>query len=239
MALLHVEHLSKAYRMGSAEVNVLRDVSLAVASGESVAIIGASGAGKSTLLHVLGGLDLPSTGRVAFKGADLYGLSERRRAYVRARQIGFVFQFYHLLPELDVIENVVLPAMNHNRGWPGRLRSLMTEPLAAYAAVDRTRAVELLKAVGLWERRHHLPSELSGGEQQRAAVARALINGPELVLADEPTGNLDSATGGQVLDVLFALVREQRQTLILVTHNEKVASRCDRILELKDGGLMR
>ena len=220
--ILQVECLSKTYMLGRAAIPVLRDVSLAVPAGEVISIIGASGSGKSTLLHLLGALDQPSGGTVRFQGRDLYALSAAQRTVVRARHIGFVFQFYHLMPELDVLENVLLPALSGNGG---------------VLAGARARAQSLLAAVGLAGRAKHLPMELSGGEQQRAALARALMNQPDLVLADEPTGNLDSVTGGQVLDFLFALTRGQRRTLVLVTHNIAVARLCDRVLELKDGRL--
>jgi lipoprotein-releasing system ATP-binding protein len=223
--LVTVEHLRKSYALGRASVEVLRDVNLELRLGERVAVIGASGAGKSTLLHVLGGLEQPSGGRVLFKGEDLYGVSARRRNILRATRIGLVFQFYHLLPELDVLENVCLPAMN-----PLAARRLPPE------AVTR-RARDLLEAVGLGKRLTHLPMELSGGEQQRVALARALMNRPSFVLADEPTGNLDPATGRYVLDGLFDLVDREAQTLIVVTHNADVAERCPRVMELKEGRL--
>ncbi|MFA5043144.1 MAG: ABC transporter ATP-binding protein [Kiritimatiellia bacterium] len=218
--ILQVERLRKTYMLGRSAIPVLRDVSLAVRAGEVVSIIGASGSGKSTLLHILGALDQPSDGTVKFQGRDLYALSAVQRTVVRSRQIGFVFQFYHLLPELDVLENVMLPALSRNA--PSGMRD---------------RAQSLLEAVGLAGRANHLPMELSGGEQQRAALARALMNQPDLVLADEPTGNLDSVTGAQVLEFLFALARGEGRTLILVTHNIAVARLCDRVLELKDGCL--
>ncbi len=214
-------HVSKTYMLGKTAVPVLRDVSLAVRAGEVVSIIGASGSGKSTLLHILGALDQPSGGIVQFQKCDLYALSAARRTVVRGKHIGFVFQFYHLLPELDVLENVMLPALSRRSAIGGM----------------RERAQSLLAAVGLAGRANHLPMELSGGEQQRAALARALMNQPGLVLADEPTGNLDSVTGSQVLKFLFALTRGEGRTLILVTHNIAVARLCDRVLELKGGRL--
>ncbi len=223
--LVAAERLRKNYALGHASVEVLQDVNLELRRGERVAVVGASGAGKSTLLHVLGGLDRPTGGRVFFQGEDLYRLSARRRNMLRAARIGLVFQFYHLLPELDVLENVCLPAMN---------------PLAAGRLAPETaarRARGLLEAVGLEKRLSHLPMELSGGEQQRVALARALMNRPAIVLADEPTGNLDPVTGRHVLDGLFALVAREQQTLIMVTHNAEVASRCQRVLELRDGRL--
>lgn len=226
--LLQAVKLSKIYSMGPTLVPVLKEVELSVAPGETVAIVGASGAGKSTLLHILGGLDSPSAGRVFFGGQDLYGLTPRKRTALRARQIGFVFQFYHLLPELDVLENVLLPTMIRmplavRRGWAG---------------AARPRALELLRAVGLAQRADHLPRELSGGEQQRVALVRALMNQPQLLLADEPTGNLDATTGAQVLEALLSLVRRSGHTLIMVTHNQTVAQRCQRTLELRDGRLV-
>ena len=223
-SIIEAEVIGKEYRMGTRSLQVLRGVSVAVQPGEALAIIGPSGAGKSTLLHALGGLDRPSSGVVRFKGRDLYRLSSRERTEIRARQIGFVFQSYHLLPELDVLENVLLPTMTF---WAMR-RS---------ARGHRERAEALLESVGLAERQRHTPLELSGGEQQRVALARALMNEPELVLADEPTGNLDSVTGEQVLGRLFALTRERRHTLVLVTHNTEIAARCDRVIRLKDGSV--
>lgn len=208
--------------MGSRTLEVLRGVSLGVTEGESLAISGISGAGKSTLLHVMGGLDRPTAGRVLYRGRDLYAVGDRERSAVRAQKIGFVFQAYHLLPELTVLENVLLPG------------------LSAYGAFLRgprlrERAAMLLGRVGLSARALHRPNELSGGEQQRVAIARALMNGPELLLADEPTGNLDSRTGEDVLHYLFELAREEGLTLVMVTHNEAVAARCGRHVELRDG----
>ena len=222
--LIEVRQAAKQYRLERIAIDVLRDVSLTVRKGERGSIMGASGAGKSTLLHLLGGLDRPTKGQVLFEGRDLYGLSSGNRTEVRATRIGFVFQSYHLLPELDLVDNVLLPALSR----PGALRRM--EEL-------RARAIGLLDRVGLKARAAHRPLELSGGEQQRAALARALMNNPELILADEPTGNLDSHTGQQVLDYLFALVRESGHTLILVTHNDAVAALCDRQLVLRDGCL--
>ena len=201
---------------------MLRGVSLAVEAGETVAITGKSGAGKSTLLHILGGLDRPTSGRVLFGGRDMYAAGERERSALRASQIGFVFQAYHLLPELTVRENVLLPALGLRGAFlhGGKLRS---------------RAMELLGMVGLSERAGHRPNELSGGEQQRVALARALMNEPKLLLADEPTGNLDSQTGEEVLRLLFGLVAERGLTLLMVTHNDDVAARCSRTSVLRDG----
>ena len=224
-ALIQAEAIHKRYLMGKTELNVLRGASVSVNPGESVAVIGRSGAGKSTLLHVLGGLDRPDAGRVWVGGQDLYALSAGRRTAVRGTRLGFVFQSYHLLPEMDVIENVMLPALARAGWW------------AAVADV-RARARDLLARVGLDDRAAHRPMELSGGEQQRVALARALVNDPEIVLADEPTGNLDGTTGGQVLDHLFTLTRAKGHALLLVTHSEATAARCDRVLRLEAGTLV-
>lgn len=211
--------------MGTTTVSALRGVSVAIAAGETVSIMGASGAGKSTLLHVLGGLEEPSSGNVLYRGKNVYGMRSGEICAYRGSEVGFVFQAYHLLPELDLVENILLPAMARK----GMLRN--------YAAF-RKRAVELADAVGLSSRLNHLPSELSGGERQRVALARALVTDPAVVLADEPTGNLDSQTGGQVLDLLFKLTRDAGKTLILVTHDADVAKRCGRTLVLRDGQLV-
>jgi ABC-type lipoprotein export system ATPase subunit len=220
--IVKTDAITKTYLMGGRPLTVLKKVSVSVQPGETVAIIGPSGAGKSTLLHALGGLDQPTEGTVWFKEQALYGLTPRERTLIRARHIGFVFQSYHLLPELDVLENVLLPTMAF---WKMRRQCV----------AHRQRAEALLETVGLSDRMGHTPLELSGGEQQRVALARALMNEPELVLADEPTGNLDSVTGESILKCLFAMTREQRHTLILVTHNDEVAKRCDRIIHMKDG----
>ncbi len=225
--ILEVEHLSKTFAFARTEVPVLKDISLCVRAGETVSLVGASGAGKSTLLHIIGGLDHPTGGTVVFDGLDIYKMSARKRTLIRSRRIGFVFQFYHLLPELDVLENVMLPAM-----------SIGPFSLVVSSSSPAKRAMALLETVGLADRSRHLPAELSGGEQQRAALARALMNEPDLLLADEPTGNLDSAMGEVVLDSLFALSREKGSTLILVTHNPIVAARCGRNLKLEDGCLV-
>ncbi|HMP77626.1 MAG TPA: ABC transporter ATP-binding protein [Kiritimatiellia bacterium] len=216
------ENLHKTYDLERVRIPVLRGVSLDVRHGERLAITGASGAGKSTLLHVLGGLDRPNEGTVRYEGTDLYSMSPSARTEFRATRVGFVFQAYHLLPELDVLENVMLPALSR----PGALQRMPEL---------RERAARLLDRVGLSHRLNHRPVEVSGGEQQRAALARALMNEPAVLLADEPTGNLDSATGQQVLDYLFALAQENRRTLVLVTHNAEVAGLCDRRLHLRDG----
>ena len=220
--LLRAENLVRSFAMGHRRLDVLRGVSLAVRAGETVAITGKSGAGKSTLLHILGGLDRPTSGRVLFDGRDVYDSGERERSAMRASRIGFVFQAYHLLPELTVRENVLLPALGLRGAFlrGGRLRA---------------RAEELLDMVGLSARATHRPNELSGGEQQRVAIARALMNGPRLLLADEPTGNLDSHTGDDILRLLFGLAADRGLTLLMVTHNDDVAARCSRTIVLRDG----
>ncbi len=223
-AMIQAEFVRKSYALGRNTVEVLRGVSVGVHRGETLSIMGVSGAGKSTLLHLLGGLDKPSGGRVLFEGKDLYSLSQARRNEIRATKVGFVFQSFYLLPELDIVDNVMLPAMSR-RGALRKSRDL------------RERARHLLDRVGLGHRAEHRPLELSGGEQQRVAIARALMNDPAVVLADEPTGNLDSQTGEQVLSSLFDLVDGGDRTLVVVTHNEHIAGLCRRQLILRDGCL--
>jgi ABC-type lipoprotein export system ATPase subunit len=222
--LLEARGVAKTYTMSAKSISVLSSASLTVSEGEAVAVIGKSGAGKSTLLHILGALDHPDAGQVVIGGQDVYACSNRRRESIRSETLGFVFQSYHLLPELDVLENVMLPAMAR-RGYLRGLRGW------------RARAEELLECVGLKDRAGHTPLELSGGEQQRVALARALMNDPQIVLADEPTGNLDSATGKRVLDYLFTLTRDRGHALVIVTHNEGVADSCDSVLHLTDGAI--
>jgi len=220
-AILTANGIERTYTIGKTTLNVLKGVSMDVNKGETVSIMGESGSGKSTLLHVLGGLDNPKAGQVQFKGQNVYRMSPLRRARFRAENVGFVFQSFHLLPELDIVENVALPSM-----------AKRTSKDTAMA-----RAKELLAEVGLAERIGHRPQELSGGEQQRVAMARALMNDPDIIFADEPTGNLDSKTGDKVLHYLFQLVEARRHTLVLVTHSRDVAARCARELFLKDGVL--
>lgn len=220
--VLRAREVHKDYALPGQAIRVLRGVSLTVIRGETLCIRGASGAGKSTLLHILGGLERPTRGEVQCLGSDVYRLPERARAALRGRRVGFVFQSYHLLPELDTLENVMLPGLTELKAWGSR-------------ATLRDRAFELLRHVGLGDRLHHRPMELSGGEQQRVALARSMINRPEILFADEPTGNLDSQTGEQVLELLFHMVDEMRHTLVMVTHNEAVAARCARSLLLRDG----
>jgi len=222
--MLEATALHKTYTLPHKRVEVLKGASLRIRKGERVAIVGRSGAGKSTLLHVLGGLDRPESGEVRVGGLPLYAVSPRRRTAVRAAQIGFVFQSYHLLPEMDVTENVMLPAMT------GAARLTRREM--------RQRAQTLLGQVGLADRATHMPLELSGGEQQRVALARALINEPALILADEPTGNLDRLTGAQIMELLFSLSCTRELALVMVTHSPETAALCDRVLELRDGLLV-
>jgi ABC-type lipoprotein export system ATPase subunit len=217
--LLRARALTKTYTMGKRSLEVLRGVDLDVARGEFLALRGASGAGKSTLLHLIGGLDLPNAGEILFDGSNLVAFSERRLTDFRNRRVGFIFQAYHLLPELTALENVCLPARM------ARISSATVE----------VRGRELLARVGLKDRLDHKPSELSGGEQQRVAIARALINEPELVLADEPTGNLDSKTGSEIIELLKSLRVEKQTTLVIATHDAKVAANAERVIELVDG----
>jgi ABC-type lipoprotein export system ATPase subunit len=217
--LLSARALTKTYILGKRSLDVLRGVDLDVERGELLALRGASGAGKSTLLHLIGGLDSPNAGEILFDGRDLAGFSERQLTQFRNRRVGFIFQAYHLLPELDALENVCLPA---------RMARLNRSTIEA-------RGRDLLARVGLQARLDHKPSELSGGEQQRVAIARALINQPELILADEPTGNLDSRTGGEIIELLKSLRAEKQTTLVIATHDAKVAAHAGRVIELADG----
>ena len=217
--ILRAHDLHKSYDLGRRLIEVLHGVSLEISEGEFLSLQGASGTGKSTLLHLLGGLDDPTSGEVFASGQSLSAMSSARLAKWRNDEVGFVFQSYHLLPEFDALENVLLPArMAH-----------------ANRAESQNRAESLLERVGLAKRKHHLPAELSGGEQQRVALARALINQPQLLLADEPTGNLDSKTGGEVLDLLCELQAEANLTMIIATHDDKVAKRARRTVQLVDG----
>lgn len=219
-AVMEAIGLRKSFVMPHGRIEVLRGADISVGAGETVAILGRSGAGKSTLLNVLGGLDAPDAGEVRFQGAPFSSLSERRRTAIRATGIGFVFQSFQLLPEMTVLENAILPAMA-----AGRLG----------CAAMRRRAAELLDRAGLSHRLSHRPPELSGGEQQRVAIARALMNSPALVLADEPTGNLDGATGRAVLDFLFEMVASIGGAMAIVTHDVSLAARCSRTVTLEEG----
>jgi lipoprotein-releasing system ATP-binding protein len=229
--ILDVRNLFKTYHLGHVDVPVLHGVGLTVQDGEFVAVLGASGSGKSTLLHLLGGLDRADPeprGEILFEGRALTSYSARELDRYRNLDVGFVFQFYHLLPELTVVENVLLgPMIRYGRfGYMAR------------AGKIRTSAEALVTKVGLGHRLGHRPAELSGGERQRVAIARALINEPRLLLADEPTGNLDHVTGGKILDMLLEIRRERRQTMIVVTHDEETAKRADRVIRLMDGRIV-
>jgi putative ABC transport system ATP-binding protein len=217
--MMELQAVTKTYRQGRREVQALRGVSLRVDAGEFVSIMGPSGSGKSTLLHLLGALDTPSAGRALFHGRDLQSLSDRERSLLRRSRIGFVFQFFNLLPTLTAAENVMLPLLlaGRGRGEAGRL---------ALAALER---------MGLRDRADHFPEELSGGEMQRVAVARALVTEPEAVLCDEPTGNLDSATSKEVLDLLRTLPEPGRRAVVLVTHDATAAAYGDRLVHIRDG----
>ncbi|WP_049623398.1 ABC transporter ATP-binding protein [Frateuria defendens] len=219
--ILDARDVSKSVRGPEGQLDILRGVSLAVREGESFAIVGASGSGKTTLLGLLAGLDTPSAGSVRLDGHALEALDEEARADVRRRLVGFVFQSFHLLPALRAEENVMLPLELEGRS----------------DARERARAA--LDAVGLTPRRRHYPAQLSGGEQQRVAIARAFVHGPRLLFADEPTGNLDQRTGQHVADLLFALNRDRQTTLVLVTHDPKLAARCTRQVELQQGSVLR
>ena len=200
-------------------LEVLKGIDLKVREGEILAIVGASGAGKSTLLHILGALDRPTTGEVRFEGKNIFAMNEKELARFRNQNIGFVFQFHHLLPEFTALENVAIPAMIEGKKLE----------------IAKEQATVLLKEVGLGDRLDHKPSELSGGEQQRVAVARALMNQPKVILADEPTGNLDTANGQMLHDLLWNLSKSRRQALVIVTHNTLLASRADRVVQIADG----
>jgi ABC-type lipoprotein export system ATPase subunit len=222
--ILKADGIHKSYRMGTAKVKVLKGVDLAVRQGDFAAVIGASGSGKSTFLHILGGLDRPDEGAVSFDGRDLSRMGARELNRYRNEMVGFVFQFYHLLDELSVLENVLLPAMVS--------RSIGGWFVARRAA--RRRAQELLEQMGLSDRARHKPYQLSGGERQRVAIGRALMNEPRLLLADEPTGNLDSATGNGILNA-FERLNQAGQTIVMVTHDERIAARAARTITLTDG----
>jgi lipoprotein-releasing system ATP-binding protein len=226
--ILVASGLRKTFRMGDSEIQVLSKVDLIVAAGEFIAIEGRSGSGKSTLLHLLGALDECNAGIIAYNGTDIAKLSSARRAVLRNTQFGFVFQFYHLLPELNVLENTLLSAMIEN--------SLLG--FRAKKAELRTRAKDLLSQMGLEHRLRHRPQQLSGGERQRVAIARALMNKPRLLFADEPTGNLDVDTGRQIMAVLERLHQQSGQTIVMVTHDRSLACKADRVMVL-EGGMLK
>jgi len=220
--ILKANNIHKYYPSGKEKLHVLRGLDLEIKRAQILVIIGPSGAGKSTLLHILGGLDCPSKGRVLIDGVDLYKIPDNKRAKLRNEKIGFVFQFYHLLPEFTALENVILPFLIKNA------RKMKKREV-------HNRAYELLDEVGLINRAHHKPDQLSGGEQQRVAVARALMNEPELLLCDEPTGNLDSKSSERLIDLLRSLNEKNHQTLMIVSHNESMNKVADRVIKIKDG----
>lgn len=221
MKILEVTNLSKTYGTGETQVKALDNVSLSVESGEFVAIIGPSGSGKSTLLHILGGVDVPTSGSVVINGVDISNLDETALAIFRRRQIGLIYQFYNLIPILTVKENLTLPLLLDGRKPDERV-------------VD-----DLLKTLGLTERVNHLPNQLSGGQQQRVSIGRALINNPALMLADEPTGNLDSENSREIVSLLRKFNKENNQTVIIITHDEQIAMSADRVIFIEDGKITR
>lgn len=220
MEILKVENLNKTYGKGDNKVEALKDVNLIVNKGEFVVIVGASGSGKSTLLHMLGGLDRPTSGKVIIDGESIYEYKEERLAIFRRRKIGFVFQFFNLIPVLDVEENIALPALMDND------------------KVDKKYLGEIIDILGLKDRRNHLPSELSGGQQQRVSIGRALLNKPSIVFADEPTGNLDSKSSREVIELLKFTAKKYNQTLILITHDINIAPLADRVITIEDGKIV-
>lgn len=221
MEILRVEHLSKVYGKGENEVHALKDVSFSVEKGEFVAIIGPSGSGKSTLLHILGGVDRPTSGKVFMNEQDVYQQKEEQLAIFRRRQVGLIYQFYNLIPILNVVENMTLPVLMDGR------------------KVDEVYLAELLSILGLEGKERNLPNQLSGGQQQRTSIGRALMNSPAVVLADEPTGNLDSRNSQEIVELLKTSNKKYNQTLIVITHDEKIALQADRILAIEDGEITR
>ncbi len=219
MEILRTEHLTKQYGSGDNRVMAVNDVSLSVEQGEFVAIVGASGSGKSTLLHLLGGVDYPTSGKVFIQGEDIYKLNHDKLAVFRRRQVGLIYQFYNLIPILNVKENITLPCE-----LDGKI-------------VDEKRLTDLIRDLGLSDRIQHLPNQLSGGQQQRVSIGRALINHPAIVLADEPTGNLDSKSSDEIVELLKISNKKYKQTIIMITHNLEIAKIADRVLHIEDGRL--
>ncbi|MDR4509153.1 MAG: ABC transporter ATP-binding protein [Candidatus Brocadiaceae bacterium] len=225
--LLQAININKEYTSGEKTLTVLKEINVTIKKGEIVGIIGASGAGKSTLLHILGILDTPSSGALLYKGTDLTKLGAKKHAEIRNRVFGFVFQFYHLLPDFTALENVLLPCLIGSRTANGSSKNEYTK-----------KAVSLLDRVGLGNRLTHKPSQLSGGEKQRIAIVRALINSPELLLCDEPTGNLDTQTGDDIRKLIWELNENFHQTIAVVTHDEKIAKHAGRIIRIADGRIL-
>ena len=220
MEILKVENLCKTYGKGENKVKAVDNVSFSVESGEFVAIIGASGSGKSTLLHLIGGVDRPTSGKVYIDGKDIYTLNDDNLAIFRRRQVGLIYQFYNLIPILNVEENITLPLNLDNRD------------------VNQNKLDELIKVLGLENRRTHLPNELSGGQQQRTSIGRAMITNPAIILADEPTGNLDSKSSDEIVELLKKSNRDYKQTIIMITHNLEIAKVADRIIKIEDGKIV-
>lgn len=220
MKILEVENLTKIYGKGESKVTALDNVSFSVEKGEFVGIVGASGSGKSTLLHLMGGVDRPTSGKVIIAGKDIYSFDDDKLAIFRRRQVGLIYQFYNLIPTLNVEENITLPLLLDNR------------------EVDEKTLNDLLKELGLTERRKHLPNELSGGQQQRTSIGRALITNPSIVLADEPTGNLDSKNSDEIVRLLKKSNKDLKQTIIMITHNMEIAKECDRVIKIEDGKIV-
>lgn len=221
MEILKVENLSKVYGSGEHEVRALDNVSFSIKKGEFVAIIGPSGSGKSTLLHILGGVDYPSSGKVWMDGKDIFAQNEEQLAIFRRRQVGLIYQFYNLIPVLNVMENITLPILLDGR------------------KVNQTRLNELIHLLGLEGRQQHLPNQLSGGQQQRVSIGRGLMNEPVIMLADEPTGNLDSKNSQEIMELLKKSNKQFNQTLIVITHDEDIALQADRIIKIEDGKITR
>jgi len=221
MEILKIENLTKIYGEGENQVRALDGVSFSVEKGEFLAIIGPSGSGKSTLLHILGGVDRPTSGKVWMDGQDVYAQDEEQLAIFRRRQVGLIYQFYNLIPVLDVVENMTLPVLMDGR------------------QVNEARLEELLETLGLQDRRKNLPNQLSGGQQQRVSIGRALMNAPAVVLADEPTGNLDSRNSQEIVELLKFSNRKYGQTLIVITHDESIALQADRVIAIEDGHIVR
>ena len=220
MEILRAENLTKKYGKGESEVVAVDNVSFSVEKGEFLAIVGSSGSGKSTLLHLLGGVDRPTSGKVYVDGKDIYSLNDDNLAIFRRRQVGIIYQFYNLIPILNVEENITLPCdLDGNK-------------------VDENRLNELLKSLGLENRRKHLPNELSGGQQQRVSIGRAMINNPAIILADEPTGNLDSKSSEEIVELLKMTNKKYKQTIIMITHNLEIANEADRVLTIEDGRIV-
>ncbi len=220
MEILRVENLTKVYGKGTTKVVALDNVSFSVEKGEFVAIVGASGSGKSTLLHLIGGVDRPTSGKVYIDGKDIYNLNDDKLAIFRRRQVGLIYQFYNLIPILTVEENITLPLSLDNREVP------------------KQDLKELINLLGLESRKNHLPNELSGGQQQRTSIGRALITRPAIILADEPTGNLDSKNSDEIVDLLKKSNKDYKQTIIMITHNMELAEKADRIIKLEDGKIV-